>query len=200
MMELALIRTLMNKEFYDNNKGIRCPDELFSKDVRKIKQTLDYAMNTYERTLTTSELEALFFANNSTMTTANKQVYNDLFKRVSREESMNKEIASEVLSKLFQQVLGNKLANIGFDYVNGSLDSLEPVRNLLQTYQDDFTPNLKLEFGNIDIDHLLKANDIQSQWKFNIPSLGRNVEGISGGHLIIVGARPNTGKTSSTHP
>ena len=44
MMELALIRTLMNKEFYDNNKGIRCPDELFSKDVRKMKQTLDYAM------------------------------------------------------------------------------------------------------------------------------------------------------------
>ena len=101
MMELALIRTLMDKDFYDNNKGIRCPDELFSKDVRKIKQTLDYAMHTYERTLTASELEALFFANNSTMTTATKQVYNDLFKRVSREESMNKEIASEVLSKLF---------------------------------------------------------------------------------------------------
>jgi len=196
MMELALIRTLMNKEFYDDNKGIRCPDELFSKDVRKIKQTLDYAMNTYDRTLTSSELEALFFANNSTMTTANKQVYNDLFKRVSREESMNKDIADEVMSKLFQQVLGNKLANIGFDYVNGSLDSLEPVRNLLHMYQDDFTPNLKLDFGDISIDHLLKSNDIQSQWKFNIPSLTRRVEGISGGHLIIVGARPNTGKTS----
>tara|TARA_R110000744_G_C19318244_1_gene557340 strand:- start:16 stop:1245 length:1230 start_codon:yes stop_codon:yes gene_type:complete len=195
-MELALIRTLMDKDFYDNNKGIRCPDELFSKDVRKIKQTLDYAMHTYERTLTASELEALFFANNSTMTTATKQVYNDLFKRVGREEPMNKAIADEVLSKLFQQVLGNKLANIGFDYVNGSIDSLEPVRNLLQTYQDDFTPNLKLDFGDISIEHLLKANDIQSQWKWNIPSLARRVEGISGGHLVIVGARPNTGKTS----
>jgi replicative DNA helicase len=186
----------MDKEFYDNNKGIRCPDELFSKDVRKIKQTLDYAMETYDRNLSASELEALFFANNSTMTTANKQVYSDLFKKVAREDAMNKEIANEVLSKLFQQVLGNKLANIGFDYVNGTLDSLEPVRNLLQTYQDDFTPNLNIEFGNIEIDHLLKSNDIQSQWKFNIPSLGRNVEGISGGHLVIVGARPNTGKTS----
>ena len=196
MMELALIRTLMDKEFYDNNKGIRCPDELFSKDVRKIKQTLDYAMETYDRNLSASELEALFFANNSTMTTANKQVYSDLFKKVAREDAMNKDIANEVLSKLFQQVLGNKLANIAFDYVNGTLNSLEPVRNLLQTYQDDFTPNLNLEFGNIEIDHLLKSNDIQSQWKFNIPSLGRNVEGISGGHLVIVGARPNTGKTS----
>ena len=106
MMELALIRTLMDKEFYDNNKGIRCPDELFSKDVRKMKQTLDYAMTTYERSLTASELEALFFANNSTMTTATKQVYTDLFKRIAREQPMNQDIADEVLSKLFQQVLG----------------------------------------------------------------------------------------------
>ncbi len=196
MMELALIRTLMNKEFYDNNKGIRCPDELFSKDVRKMKQTLDYAMTTYDRSLTASELEALFFANNSTMTTATKQVYSDLFKRVACEQPMNQDIADEVLSKLFQQVLGNQVANIGFDYVNGSLDSLEPLRNLVKKYQDDFTPNLNIEFGDITIDHLLKANAIQSQWKFNIPSLSRQVEGISGGHLVIVGARPNTGKTS----
>ena len=62
-MELALIRTLMDKEFYDNHKGIRCPDKIFTKDVRKIKQTLDYAMDTYEKTLTPSELEALFYAN-----------------------------------------------------------------------------------------------------------------------------------------
>ena len=62
MMELALIRTLMDKEFYDNHKGIRCPDKIFTKDVRKIKQTLDYAMNTYEKTLSPSELEALFYA------------------------------------------------------------------------------------------------------------------------------------------
>ena len=38
-MELALIRTLMDKEFYDNNKGIRTPDELLTKDVRIIKRT-----------------------------------------------------------------------------------------------------------------------------------------------------------------
>ena len=69
-MELALIRTLMDKEFYDNHKGIRCPDKIFTKDVRKIKQTLDYAMNTYEKTLNPSELEALFYAGNNSMTTA----------------------------------------------------------------------------------------------------------------------------------
>jgi len=195
-MELALIRTLMDKEFYDNHKGIRCPDKIFTKDVRKIKQTLDYAMNTYEKTLSPSELEALFYAGNNSMTTANKEAYRDLFQKIAKENPLNNEIATDVLSKLFQQVVGEEIANLGFDYVNGTKNTLEPLRNLIRDYQDDFMPNLKIEWDDMDIDTLLEANDVQSQWKWNIPSLRRKVEGISGGHLVVVGARPNTGKTS----
>jgi len=196
MMELALIRTMLDKEFYDNHKGIRCPDKIFSKDARKIKQTLDYAMNTYDKSLSPSELEALFLANNNSMTTANKQVYSELFRKVARENPLSKEIADDVLSKLFQQVVGEEIANLGFNYVNGTESSLEPLRKLLTNYQDDFMPNLKIEWDDISIETLLEANDIQSQWKWNIPTLKRRTEGISAGHLVVVGARPNTGKTS----
>jgi len=191
-----LIRTMLDKEFYDNHKGIRCPDKIFSKDARKIKQTLDYAMNTYDKSLSPSELEALFLANNSSMTTANKQVYSELFRKVARENPLSKEIADDVLSKLFQQVVGEEIANLGFNYVNGTESSLEPLRKLLTNYQDDFMPNLKIEWDDISIETLLEANDIQSQWKWNIPTLKRRTEGISAGHLVVVGARPNTGKTS----
>jgi replicative DNA helicase len=186
----------MSKDFYSNNKGIRTPDKLFTKDVRKIKSTLDYAMDTYDKDLTLPELEGLFFTHNSTMTTANKDVYKQIFKNIGKQEAMSEGIAEEVLGKLFQQVVGEEIANLGFDYVNGTETSLEPMRKLLSDYQDDFMPNLKIDWGDISIDNLLQANDIQSKWKFNIPSLTRKVEGISGGHLVIVGARPNTGKTS----
>ena len=196
MMELALVRTLLDKDFYDDHRGIRCPDKIFTKDVRKIKQTLDYAMTTYEKTLTPAELEALFYANNNSMTTANKEAYRDLFRKISREQPLGREIADDVLSKLFQQVVGEEIANLGFEYVNGTQTSLEPLRKLLTNYQDDFMPNLKIDWDDISIETLLEANDIQSQWKWNIPSLRRKVEGISGGHLVVVGARPNTGKTS----
>ena len=37
---------------------------------------------------------------------------------------------------------------------------------------------------------------LRSQWAFNIATLTRKVEGVNAGHLIEVGARPNTGKTS----
>ena len=195
-MELSLIRSLMDKPFYDAHRGAKCPDRLFSKDVRKIKQALDQAINRYERTVTPDEIEALFLANNASMTTAQKQAYSSLFNTIKKEVPLGEDIAQEVLSKLFQQVVGEDIANLGFDYVNGVKSSLEPLRNILELYADDFTPNLNIEWDDITIDTLLEKNDLEARWSFNIPSLTRKVDGINAGHLIEIGARPNTGKTS----
>jgi len=195
-MELSLIRSLMDKPFYDDHKGARCPDRLFSKDVRKIKQAIDSAMDRYERTVTPAEIEALFMAENATLTTAQRQAYSVLFSQVTKQEVMGSDIAQDVLSKLFQQVIGEDIANLGFDYVNGSKTSLDPLRQMLELYGDDFTPNLRIEWEDIDLDTIIAMTDLESQWTFNIPTLTRKVEGINAGHLIEVGARPNTGKTS----
>jgi len=196
MIELALIRSLMKKDFYDEHKGSKCPDRLFSKDVRKIKGTLDEAMRKHERNLSLTELQALFLSDNGTMTSANKTSYEVLFNKLSKEEPMNNEIAKEVLSKLFQQMVGEDIANLGFDYVNGTKNNLEPLRNILDNYQDDFTPSFRFEGDDISFNTLVDHLNVKYQWKFNIPSLARRVEGLSGGHFVIVGARPNTGKTS----
>jgi hypothetical protein len=186
----------MDKEFYDDHRGAKCPDRLFSKDVRKIKQAIDTAMDRYERTITPDEIEALFMSNNPTLTTAQKGAYSSLFNQIKKEAPMGSDIAQEVLSKLFQQVVGEDVANLGFDYVNGTKGSLEPLRDILERYSDDFTPDLRIEWDDIDVDTLLEKNDLESQWSFNIPTLTRKVEGVNAGHLIEVGARPNTGKTS----
>ena len=129
-MELSLIRSLMDRGFYEDHRGARCPDRLFSKDVRKIKQAIDTAMDRYERTVTPDEIEALFMANNPTLTTAQKTAYSALFSQIKREQPMGSDIAQEVLSKLFQQVIGEDIANLGFDYVNGDKTSLEPLRTV----------------------------------------------------------------------
>lgn len=195
-MELALIRSLMEKSFYDDHRGAKCPDRLFSKDNRKIKQSIDKAMSTYERSVTPDEIEALFMSNNPTLTTAQKQAYSSLFRQIKMEQPLGEDIAQEVLSKLFQQVVGEDIANIGFDYVNGSHSSLEPIRQILEQYGDDFTPNLNVDWDDIEIDTLLAKNDLEARWAFNVPTLTRQVDGINSGHLIEIGARPNTGKTS----
>ena len=186
----------MDKEFYDEHRGAKCHDRLFSKDVRKIKQSIDKAMERYSRTVTPDEVEALFMTSNPTFTTAQKSVYSSFFNRIKKEQAMGTDIAQEVLSKLFQQVIGEYIANLGFDYVNGDKSSLEPLRSLLEKYGDDFTPNLNIEWDDIDMDTLLEKNDLEARWSFNIPTLTTVIEGINAGHLIEIGARPNTGKTS----
>ena len=195
-MELGLLRSLMDKQFYDDHRGAKCPTRIFSKDAQKIKVIIDQCMTKYDRTITPDEVQALFLSSNPSMTTAQKSAYSAMFDKIKREQPMGSDIAQEVLSKLFQQIIGEEIANLGFDYVNGSKTSLEPVRMLLEQYGDDFTPNLNIKWDDIDIDTLLAKNDLEARWQFNIPTLVRKLEGINDGHLIEVGARPNTGKTS----
>jgi len=186
----------MDKEFYDEHRGSKCPNRLFSTDVRKIKVCIDDAMDRYERTVLPDEIEALFMSNNPTLTTAQKASYHSLFGQIKREQPMGSDVAQEVLSKLFQQVIGEDVANIGFDMVNGDGNTLEKLRNLLEAYGDDFIPNLNIEWDDITIETLMAKAELEAKWAFNIPSVTRLVEGVSGGQLIEVGARPNTGKTS----
>ena len=196
MMELALIKTLLDRDFYEQHKGIRCPDHIFSKDTRGIKQALDAAMETYEGSLSVQDLQAVFTVQNKSMTTATKTAMDALFRRIEMTEPIKEEIAQDTLSQLFQNYVGDVVANLGFDYVNGTENSLEPLRKILDDYKDDFTPNLNVEWEDISLDTILSMTDLESQWTFNIPTLTRKVEGINAGHLIEVGARPNTGKTS----
>ena len=92
-VELTLLRSLMQKDFYDDHKGIKCPDRLFSKDVRKIKNALDYAMDLHDKDVTVQELNALFDVQNTTMTTANKEAYQIIFTKLGNKKPMNPDIA-----------------------------------------------------------------------------------------------------------
>ena len=195
-MELSLIRNLMERDFYNNNKGTRCPDRLFTRDVQKIKHIIDDAMEKYDRSVSPEEVEALFLVANPTLTTAQKTVYNDTFSNLKKIPLMDSDIARDVLSTLFRQVVGEDVANLGFDFVNGDITTLEPLRNILDTYSDDFIPSVQVKWDTTDMVTVIKETSMEPQWNFNIRSLAKRVAGISKGQLVTVGARTNTGKTS----
>ena len=144
-MELGLLKALLNKDFYEKNRGLRCPPEIFSKDVRKIKDCLDLAMERYKADLTTEDLQAVFHATNKTMTTATKVSYDDLFRKMQATKAIHGEIAEDALSSLFQQYVGEQVAQMGFSFVNGEEESLEPLRRLLDDYKNDFTPSIRVD-------------------------------------------------------
>ena len=195
-MELTLIRSLMNKDFYDETRGNRCPEKLFTKDIRKIKSVIDSAMEQYKRDLTVDEVQALFFAANPTLTTAQKHSYELQFNKIRNEDVMGADVATEVLSNMFRQVVGEEVANLGFSYVNGDETTMEPLRNILNNYQDDFTPSIRIEYVDNSIDNLIQTAASNTKWRFNIQSLFQSVNGLDNGMLFVIGARSNVGKSS----
>lgn len=195
-MELTLIRSLMNKGFYDETRGNRCPEKLFTKDIRKIKSVIDSAMEQYKRDLTVDEVQALFFAANPTLTTAQKHSYELQFNKIRNEDVMGSDVATEVLSNMFRQVVGEEIANLGFSYVNGDETTMEPLRSILNNYQDDFTPSIRIEYVDNSIDNLLATSASNTKWRFNIQSLFQSVNGLDNGMLFVIGARSNVGKSS----
>jgi len=195
-MELTLIRSLMDKDFYDETRGNRCPEKLFTKDVRKIKSTIDTAMDQYQRDLTVDEVQALFFVANPTLTTAQKHAYEMQFDRIRKEDVMGADVATEVLSNMFRQVVGEEVANLGFQYVNGDQTTMEPLRNILDQYQEDFTPSIRINYVDNSIDNLTAMAANNTKWQFNIQSLFQSVNGLDNGMLFVIGARSNVGKSS----
>lgn len=195
-MELSLLRSLLNKDFYDETRGNKCPDRLFTKDLRKIKQVIDNAMESYNRDLTVDEIKALFHANNPTLTTAQKHAYDLHFSKMENEDVMGADVANEVITNMFRQLVGEEVANLGFQFVNGEQTSMEPLRNLITQYQDDFLPSIRVDFVDTSIDNLLDSASSNTKWRFNIPSLFHSVNGLDNGMLFVIGARSNVGKSS----
>jgi len=194
-MELALLKSLLNKEFYNEVKS-RCPEKLFGKDLRKIKHVIDHAMEQYDRDLTVDEIKALFFAENLTLTTAQKQAHNLQFNSLDKADALGTDVAQDVLSNLFRQVVGQEVANLGFDFVNGDKTSLEPLRSIINNYQDDFTPSVRVTYVDNSIDNLIERANTATKWQLNIPTLHNAVAGLDAGMLFVIGARSNVGKSS----
>ena len=194
-MELSLLKSLLNKEFYNETRS-KCPEKLFGKDLRKIKYTIDKAMEQYDKDLSLEEIKALFFASNPTLTTAQKHSFELAFNSIDKADALGTDVANDVLSNLFRQVVGQDVANLGFDFVNGEKTSLEPLRALIDSYQDDFMPSVRITYVDNSIDNLIERATAATKWQFNIPTLHHSVAGLDAGMLFVIGARSNVGKSS----
>lgn len=195
-MELKMIRSLMDIDFHSQYRRTKCPDELFTNEGTKIIRCIDKMIENYKRSVTPDEVSAYFMSHTPALTTAQEHSYSGLFHKLRGEHVMGNDVAKDVVSRLFQRHIGQVIVNMGVNYSNGEEATMEPLRELLSKYNDDFTPNLNLEWEDISIESILESYADESRWEFNLPTLADKIPGVNSGHLIEIGARPNTGKTS----
>ena len=194
MIEKQLINLLLDKDFYEENKG-RVSKTMFTNGTGTLYETITKAHENSDNSLTIEEIATLHTeVYNPALTRVAKDNFNELLEEIKKEKP-NKKIATTILKELHKQAIAKKIAVMATEMYNNTNDT-----NFtdIQTLIDESNGVNKEEYDNVtdDIHLLLESLKDNTKWKFNLSELRDRVNGIGDGNFLIVFARPESGKTA----
>ena len=194
-MEKQLIKLLMQKDFFDENKH-RVLRSMFPNELADLYDTIVTCHDKYERDLNNIEVREVYRVENPTATRAKREVIAEVLSDIEDMEDIGNDVAKDVLQKMWQQEIGRNIADLGLAIMEGHPEKLHDIKVLLEKSQEGFVPEDDVVPITTDLQTLLEHNDNENCWQFNIPSLSRVVRGGKGGEFMIAFARPEVGKTA----
>lgn len=105
-------------------------------------------------------------------------------------------VAKDIIQRLSVQDFARQISAISIDILNGENKDISAIIPLVEKAQaaklniDTYTPI------TTDVAELLELSRNNVRWHFNLASLAREVSGIGDGMFMILGARPEVGKTA----
>jgi len=193
MQERQLIKLLLKKNFYEKNKG-KVSKTTFSNGLGNFFSTIERAHHDYEDDLTIDDLINLHTEKyNPALTRAAKLNFETLVQEIKKEQEPNAAVASDIIEAVHKRNLAHKVAVIATDIFNGQDKSFNEIKQLLDGTEEEADEHQSV---TEDIPELIDSLDIQTKFQFNLPSLQEQVPGIGPGNLVIVFARPESGKTA----
>jgi|TARA_R110000796_G_scaffold67952_1_gene155874 replicative DNA helicase len=193
---LDLIKSLCSKDAFHSAGPI--PVSAFDKEPKRVVQTLVEVHDKFDRDITVGELRHVFFAHNTTLTEAQKDTYKVLFAKIDHADTIGADVVTDVMQSLWRVETGRRISELGFELMEGVDTNLNKIKKLIEDTSEGFV-STGSPFHGIDLspDSLLDSLETQSKWAFNLSALAERVPGVSPGHFVVVGSRPETGKTSS---
>ena len=194
MIEQQYIKLMLAHEFYAENKS-KVPLEVFSENARKALALIMWAHEKFERDFTLDEIKQLFFSQNPSLTTAQKNNFDIFLSNVEEADITKPDIAAYVLAGLWRQYVGTKVITLGSKYINGETDDLKELTKYVEHSGLEPFSELDAEPTTTELNELISMDADIPRWKFNIRSLSDRVSGIAAGELMVVLARPEVGKS-----
>ena len=195
-MEKQLINLLLKKDFYSKNKS-KIGKTVFTNGVGSFYDTIKKAHEKYpENDLDIDEVSALHTeVYNPALTRASKINFVNLIDEIKNEKLPNKDVAKDILDSMYKKSVAHRIALEATNIYNGGDASFLTIKN----YVDEIENEVEEIEGSVtdDIEELIKELDEDTQYSFgDIPDLRRLDKGVGKGNLMIVFARPETGKTA----
>ena len=170
---------------------------MFPSELADLYDTIVVGHESYERDLTENELRELFRVHNPTATRAKRELIADIIDDLKAYPALGEDVATDVLTKMWQQEEGRRIADLGLSMMEGNPEKIHLVKELVDQSENGFIPSDdEDEPITTDLDELLEYDSLSNCWEFNIPSLAKVVRGGRAGEFMIAFARPEVGKTA----
>ena len=193
--EHKLIRLLLNKEFYGDNKH-RVLRDMFPGALASVFDTIQEGHIRYDRDMTVDELKVLHWVLNPTLTRAAKENIYNLLQDVQDDPTYGEDLGRDVLVSLWFKEVCRQVASESMDGMNGMHTTFTGIKAILEKHEENGLPVEDVEELDNELDAIFAYEQDRKSWKFNIPALHCHLPGGAGGDLMIVFARPETGKTA----
>ena len=188
-----LLELFLNHNFWRDHNHMISKD-YFEKESKKIFDVVNNSHSKYERDLTVAEVEALIFAENPMLTGSQHAAILDITRRMKGE--IKPDIGSDILQSAFREHLGQTIANLGLQLMDGSIKSLEPIQELLDQYEGGIEVQDDIGFISKEWDDMFNPTKQTYPWTWNLSQLHMLCPGIGAGTLTTVFALVETGKSA----
>lgn len=194
MIEKELIKLLLSKEFYTKNKG-KLSKELFTNGTGDLYYTIAKAHEDSDNDLTLNEISTLYTdVDNPALTRVAKQNFQSLIEDIASSSLPNAKIAHNILESLYKRRQANKIAVLATEIYNGKDADFSEIQKCLESSIDDQGDTY--DYITSDVGELVEQLKDNTKFKFNLKPLQERVHGVGEGNLIIIFARPESGKTA----
>jgi replicative DNA helicase len=189
-----VLKLILGKKFYNKNKALLLPD-LFPGQLGVVYSEAINAHEDAEGDVSLSDLRALLKANHPTLSRAARTALYELCTDIENADTLDKSVGEKALRGLWREFVGHKIAEIGLD-ITEDRGNLGTLKALIEQAEEGFIPETSTIPVSTDVEAVLLSLSRRATWAFNIDSLRAKLPGISEGELLIVTARPETGKTA----
>ena len=194
-MEKELIKLLLNKKFYNKNKS-KLSKEFFTNGTGELYETIQNAHDDSDNDLSISEVSSLHMdVYNPASTRAKKENFYSLIDEIKGLTLPSENIANNIIRSLFKRRIANKIAVLATEIYNGKDSDFSEIKKELEISFDDIDKD-EYEYITSDVNSLIDKLKDNTKFKFNLPMLRDKVNGVGEGNLVVVFARPESGKTA----
>ena len=189
-----LFKALLRKEVF-NKIHPYIDVEVFPTLMQGILSSTIEAHAKYNHDLSMGEVRMIHLANNPAMTMSAITNLDEVVFTIDKSSDIGTDIALDLLKKVIGRGKAQRIANLAISIVQGHELSFDALKRAIDDVQEDEVEELIKV--TTDIDSLLESVAANQKWGINIDTLATVLPGIGPGNLVIIFARPESGKTAS---